>query len=137
MSYYFIEQFKPFYNMIAPRIDLQIVYDVISCKQCSPDDCYNDGQYCSVSYDHVLSATGKDLLDQQLREQIMFEQHKSEWWNYVECINADCSKISEIKQCSDKCLNKFQFTTKPDVLASELEKSFDYSKDNKLLQKNL
>ena len=83
MSYHFIETFKPFYNMIKSRIDFRIVYDVITCKQCSADDCYYNGQYCSVSYEHSLSATGKDLLDQQLREQIMFEQHKAEFWSYI------------------------------------------------------
>lgn len=106
LSYYFIQQFRPYYNLIKDHINFKLAYDVINCTMCSADDCYYDGQYCSVSYEHGFSASGKLLLDQQIREQIMFEKHMPEWWSYMDCISNECSKIAEVKECSDKCLSR-------------------------------
>ena len=97
LSYYFIQQFRPFYTKIQNRVNFKVAYDVINCSLCSADDCFNEGLFCSVSYEHGQSATGQMVLNQQLREQIMFEKHNDQWWAYLECISSECSKISESK----------------------------------------
>lgn len=86
-AYYFIEQFQSFYNKIQKYVNLSLVYDVINCPRCNQDDCYYNGQYCSVNYEHGNAATGKLILDQQVREQIMFNKYNDKWWPYLRCIN--------------------------------------------------
>lgn len=83
LTYYFVQQFRSYYAKIQNKINLKVVYEVINCVMCSADDCFNEGQYCSVSYEHGHSATGQLVLNQQLREQIMFEKYQDQWWDYV------------------------------------------------------
>jgi len=41
----------------------------MSCDDyCKPDDCYFNQKYCAKNLIHEMSATGKQILDQQIRE---------------------------------------------------------------------
>lgn len=86
LAYKFVEEFEPFYKKIKNYINLKLIYESIKCEGCDPVDCFYNGAYCSVNYRHEKSATGKDVLSQQLRESVMFEKYPAKWWNYMLCI---------------------------------------------------
>ena len=72
LSYRFVEEFAPFYKKMSKYMILNLVYEFISCKACAEEDCFFKGAYCSVNYEHAQSATGKDVMNQQVRESVMF-----------------------------------------------------------------
>ena len=69
---------------------------MMECSYCNKEDCYFNNKYCSVDYPHGSSANGTLVIDQQLRETIMFENYRKEWWEYMECINEECYQITEL-----------------------------------------
>lgn len=106
LSYRFVEEFAPFYKKMSKYMNLNLVYEFISCKACAEEDCFFKGAYCSVNYEHAQSATGKDVMNQQVRESVMFQLYKDKWWGYMNCIKDECIKITELESCSDKCVQK-------------------------------
>jgi hypothetical protein len=66
-SYKLVTKFAEYYTKINKNINFQIIHNAIKCDKCSPNDCYKDGAYCAVHYDHIKSATGQLVMDQQLR----------------------------------------------------------------------
>lgn len=46
------------------------------------------------------------LLDQQVREKIIFQKYLTQWWDYMSCISEECGVITELKICSNKCEQK-------------------------------
>ena len=49
----------------------------------------------------------------------MFENYRDKWWKYMDCINDECSKITELEVCSQKCEELVEVT--------ELKQAFDDS----------
>ena len=103
MSYHVVESFYPFYQKISKYINLDVVYDLKTCPYCSEADCYYEKQFCSTDYEHGSSANGRMILDQQLREKVMFSKHLDKWWEYMDCITDECSVVTELEQCSQVC----------------------------------
>lgn len=87
MSYHIVESFKSSYDSIKDFVNLAVVYDVKDCPYCHDSDCYFNN-ICSTDYKHGSSANGKMILDQQLREKLIFLNHREKWWPYIACINA-------------------------------------------------
>ena len=36
------------------------------------------------------------ILDQQVREQVIFKIYNDKWWGYMKCISEECNKITEL-----------------------------------------
>lgn len=46
------------------------------CSKCEESvDCYEGQEYCAVNYKHEESATGRMVLDQQIREELVYEKY--------------------------------------------------------------
>lgn len=58
--------------MIQDHVNLNLVYSTVKCPDCPSTDCYYSQNYCAFNFIHEESANGKLILDQQIREQLLF-----------------------------------------------------------------
>ena len=95
-----------------------------------------NGAYCSINYEHGKSATGKDVLRQQLRETIMFKNYPKKWRKYMLCIKNECVLITELEECSNKCITK-KLKMDPTAFNKEVSNTDNYDGDNPYLREQL
>jgi hypothetical protein len=65
------------------------------------------------------------ILDQQVREQLMYELHPEDWWKYMQYVGDECGVIAEYEQCQANGLKKLGLD------ASDLKSKFDKTFDSK------
>jgi hypothetical protein len=70
-SYRLVEDFRKYYPLVEQQLNFQVVYSTIQCERCMEEDCYFGKAYCASNLIHEESATGRLVLDQQIREQIV------------------------------------------------------------------
>lgn len=128
-----MEEFEPFYKKIENYVVLNVVYDFISCKVCNSNDCYYNGAYCSVNYEHEKSATGQDVMNQQLRESVMFAHYFKKWWAYMKCIKNECIYVSELEECSNTCVKK-KLKMNLEEFTLKVKDTFSYDGDNPIMK---
>jgi hypothetical protein len=51
---------------------MQLVYANTRCPSCLPADCYFNKNYCALNFIHEGASNGRLILDQQVREQLVF-----------------------------------------------------------------
>lgn len=96
-----MEDFRKHYPLIKERLNFQVVYSNIACTSyCRKEDCYFDKQYCANNLIHEQAATGRLILDQQIREEAALQLYPDQWWAYMKYIDDHCSAISELKECA-------------------------------------
>jgi hypothetical protein len=72
---------------VQPQLNFVLVYSNIACERCREEDCYFGKAYCANNLIHEDSATGRLVLDQQIREQIVFELFPEQWWMYMKILD--------------------------------------------------
>lgn len=111
---------------------MKIVPHAITCFFCRPSDCIVEGKYCSVNYDLRSQVTGKDIIKQQLREQIVSKDHLDLWWEYMDLFDQECDNLLEAKACSNKIFKKLN------IPAAEVEKKLEKELEtHELLNQNV
>lgn len=51
--------------------------------------------------------TGQQILDQQIREQIIFKAYPNLWWTYMEQFDQECEgNASQFKECGNAIMYK-------------------------------
>lgn len=112
-SYRLVEDFRKHYPLIKNSLNFKVVYSNIGCESyCRSEDCYFNKKYCATNLIHEQSATGKLILDQQIREEIVLNLYPDQWWAYMKYIDDHCSAISELKQCGEESMAKNSIDSK-------------------------
>jgi hypothetical protein len=99
-----VEDFRKYYPLVEQQLNFEIVYSTISCEKCLAEDCYFGQSYCASNLIHEDSATGRLILDQQIREQIVHQLYPQQWWTYMKYLDEQCAPISQLKECGAKVM---------------------------------
>jgi len=80
-----------FFNEIKDQVTVSVSYELT--KKYSFDDnygtshpdCYGGFRYCAVDPDGIDGlATGKEILDEEIRQMCIFRTNQGAWWEYIE-----------------------------------------------------
>lgn len=88
-----------------------------------------------MHYDHIKSANGQLVMDQQLREEIVWRNNPLKWWKYMGCIYKECNLVTEYELCSSKCLKRQNISVT--VINDSMHGTFNYDGSNNLLRYNV
>jgi len=91
-----------------------------------------EGAYCAFNYKNVESANGKLILDQQIREQLLFEIDPDQWWHYMKYISDKCSIISELADCQKSAL--LDIGVNPEEFEVKVKETFQGNGENRFLK---
>ena len=111
-----------------------MVYSNVPCPQCREEDCHFGRAYCANNLIHEQGATGRLVLDQQLREEIALELSPQQWWNFMKHVDDHCSAVSELKECSAAAMQDVGMDAAE--VESRLRESFGKDGDNALLKRS-
>lgn len=106
MTYHFVRSFSEYYPALQKYVNFKVIPHSISCYFCKPSDCVVEGRYCSINYDLKTAVTGKDVVKQQLREQIVSRDYLDKWWDYMDQFDLECDNLLEAQVCSAKLFKK-------------------------------
>lgn len=129
-----MEDFRKYYPLVREQLNFQVVYSNIGGGSYSRDeDCYFAKKYCANNLIHDQGATGKLLLDQQVREEVVLQLYPDQWWSFMKYIDDHCSAISELKECSEAAMKKNGISV--DKVQQAFDKSFQKD-DNPYLKRS-
>ena len=63
----------------------------------------------------------------------MFREYPKNWWKYIRCIKDECASITELTQCSNKCVEK-KLKMKLAEFQQKVNNTFNYDGDNAILK---
>ena len=93
MTYHFVRNFGEYYPDLKRHINLKVIPHTFNCYFCKAEDCISDGKYCSINYNTTGAAAGRDVVKQQIREQIVSKDHPDEWWDYMDQFDQECVNL--------------------------------------------
>ena len=102
---------------------MRIVHHTTTCFFCRTSDCYGDGKFCALNHELRSTAQGKDIINQQLRERVVFDLYPDKWWSYMDKFDLECDDMLSAAKCSEKLFS--QLSIDADKVRVELQKSMD------------
>lgn len=103
-NYIFLRNFRQYYNKIADKVNLNVVYHTIECKSCQKTQCILDNSCCAFDLDNYKSGVGSYIVQEQFSQYKIFQyfakQNKTDqWFEYMDRFD---------KKCADGWLNSKQ-----------------------------
>ena len=116
MSLDFLAKWKPYHQKLSPYVKFTPNYVLWYCTFCKlmnwtisdEKDCYSGGRYCAPDPDNMGPATGRQVVQEDLRQQCLWNVGtQDQYWNYVSSIVEVCESDKLFREdCHEKVYDK-------------------------------
>lgn len=107
-NYIFLRNFRSYYNKIAEKVNLNVVYHTIECKSCEASECILSNSCCAFDLDDYQSGMGAYIIEEQFFQYKIFhyfaKQNKTDqWFEYMDRFDKKCAEgWVNSKQCAEQ-----------------------------------
>lgn len=82
-------QIRPYYQFVS------VYGGIVTGIKKNFDNCMGGGQYCAIDPDGLDgAASGKDIVNEQLRQLCIFKIDQDLWWSYMKRFADKCGKMT-------------------------------------------
>ncbi|CAK61079.1 unnamed protein product (macronuclear) [Paramecium tetraurelia] len=127
-SYRVIDEFSDYYNLLQKEnVNYTLVYEIFSTNTTEtehftdPDNCICSRRYCAEDPDGAGIATGKNIIQEIIRQTCIFKLYADQFFQYMDKFNFQCSKPQAYSTCGSKIITNLQ------ISADEINKCRDDS----------
>ncbi|CAD8106358.1 unnamed protein product [Paramecium primaurelia] len=110
-SFRIIDEYAPYYNKLEDQnINYTLVYFMMSFNSTileinqRDSDCICQNRYCVFDPDGSGIATGRDVVQEILRQTCIFQKYPKKWFSYMDQFNFKCSKPQAYSVCSQQIM---------------------------------
>ncbi|CAD8123981.1 unnamed protein product [Paramecium sonneborni] len=111
-SFKIIDDFKPYYIKLQDQnINYTLVYSIMNFQSESyknnetNPDCICQNRYCAFDPDGDAIGTGKDVVNEVLRETCIFQKYPQKWFEYMDQFNFKCTRVQSYSVCSQQVMD--------------------------------
>ncbi|KRX10087.1 hypothetical protein PPERSA_08490 [Pseudocohnilembus persalinus] len=144
----FIRNFGSQFVQLIDYVNFTPIYDNYYCPDCELKDfqeiipqCLGGGRYCQFDPDEDGPLTGRDFIEEQIRQLCIQKEFGSlYWWNYMRLYQKNCYNTEDLYKCSIQQQNILvdPFYEKLETIKQCYDNSFDQSSgSSRLVQKNI
>lgn len=102
-----LRQFEPYYqSLVGSNIEYELLYQLYSMEEeflnQEYQNCLGSGRYCALDPDASKIGTGRQVVEESLRQICLFKHFPNEWFKYMDAFDRECL----LPQAWDGCSNK-------------------------------
>ncbi|CAD8199430.1 unnamed protein product [Paramecium octaurelia] len=127
-SYRVMDEFSEYYNLLVnENVNYTLVYEIFNTNTTETenftdaDNCICSRRYCAEDPDGTGVATGKNIIEEIIRQTCIFKYYADKYFQYMDKFNFQCSKPQAFYICGSKILTNLQ------IPADEINKCRDDS----------
>ncbi|CAD8162347.1 unnamed protein product [Paramecium octaurelia] len=130
-SYRVVDEFSQYYDLLKnEEVGYKIGYKIFDGNsfgkdldyQIDSDNCICSRRYCAIDPDGEGVASGRNIVEEVLRQSCIFENDGKEYFLYMNAFNFKCTKAQAYNICGNKIINTLKLSA--DKINNCIETSF-------------
>ncbi|CAK59399.1 unnamed protein product (macronuclear) [Paramecium tetraurelia] len=130
-SFRVVDEFSEYYDLLKQEdVGYKIVYQILAGNtigkdieyQIDADNCICSRRYCAIDPDGKGVASGRNIVEEVLRQSCIFQNDGKEYFLYMNAFNFKCTYAQAYNLCGNKIINTLKLSA--DKINNCIEESF-------------